>query len=103
MTDPQSWVAPTCHRLADLLAADVDAWGAPSLCAGWRVRHVVAHVTMPARLLAGTAAWWEPVLSLALTLAAAAALIAIAGRIYRRSLLQTGGRLSLRQALRVQE
>lgn len=50
MTDPQSWVAPTCHRLADLLAADVDAWGAPSLCAGWRVRHVVAHVTMPARL-----------------------------------------------------
>lgn len=51
MTDPQSWVAPTCSGLADLLAAAaVDTWDAPSLCVKWRVRHVVAHVTMPARL-----------------------------------------------------
>ena len=51
MTDPQSWVAPTCDRLADLLAAAaVDAWDAPSLCQKWLVRHVIAHVTMPARL-----------------------------------------------------
>lgn len=51
MTDPQSWVAPTCNGLADLLAATaVDTWDVPSLCEGWLVRHVVAHVTMPARL-----------------------------------------------------
>ena len=51
MTDPQSWVAPTYQGLADLLAATaVDAWDAPSLCEKWLVRHVVAHVTMPARL-----------------------------------------------------
>ena len=51
MTDPQTWVAPTCTGLADLLgAAPVDTWDAPSLCEGWRVRHVVAHLTMPARL-----------------------------------------------------
>ena len=51
MTDPQSWVAPTYTGLADLLAAAaVDAWDAPSLCEKWLVRHVVAHVTMPARL-----------------------------------------------------
>ncbi len=50
MTDVQSWVAPTLVRLADLLAADDDAWDAPSLCEGWLVRHVVAHLTMPARL-----------------------------------------------------
>ena len=49
MTDPQSWVAPTYTRLADLLAA-ADEWDAPSLCDKWLVRHVVAHVTMPARL-----------------------------------------------------
>ena len=49
MTDPQTWVAPTCTGLADLLAA-ADAWDAPSLCSKWQVRHVVAHVTMPARL-----------------------------------------------------
>jgi uncharacterized protein (TIGR03083 family) len=51
VTDLQSWVAPTCEGLADLLAAaPAEAWDAPSLCAKWQVRHVVAHVTMPARL-----------------------------------------------------
>ena len=51
MTDLQSWVAPTFEGLADLLAAvPADAWDAPSLCEKWQVRHVVAHVTMPARL-----------------------------------------------------
>jgi uncharacterized protein (TIGR03083 family) len=50
-TDAQSWVAPTCNGLADLLAsAPAHAWDAASLCEGWQVRHVVAHVTMPARL-----------------------------------------------------
>jgi uncharacterized protein (TIGR03083 family) len=51
MTDLQSWVAPTLFGLADLLAvADPATWDAPSLCAKWQVRHVVAHVTMAARL-----------------------------------------------------
>lgn len=48
--DPQTWVATTYTALADLLASDDDLWDAPSLCDGWQVRHVVAHVTMPARL-----------------------------------------------------
>jgi uncharacterized protein (TIGR03083 family) len=51
VTDVQSLVAPTYDRLADLLvAAAVDTWDAPSLCEKWLVRHVIAHVTMPARL-----------------------------------------------------
>lgn len=51
MTDLQSWVAPTYDRLADLLAAAaVETWDAQSLCEKWLVRHVIAHVTMPARL-----------------------------------------------------
>ncbi len=51
MTDLQSWVAPTYDGLADLLAsAPTETWDAPSLCEKWQVRHVVAHVTMPARL-----------------------------------------------------
>ena len=51
MTDPQSWVAPTYTGLADLLTAvTVETWDAPSLCEKWLVRHVIAHVTMPARL-----------------------------------------------------
>ena len=51
MTDPQSWVAPTFQGLAELLTdTTADTWDAPSLCEKWLVRHVVAHVTMPARL-----------------------------------------------------
>ncbi|MBN1093299.1 maleylpyruvate isomerase family mycothiol-dependent enzyme [Blastococcus sp. TML/M2B] len=49
----QRWTAATCTGLADLLAAGPDdAWDAATLCAGWQARHVVAHVTMPARLTA---------------------------------------------------
>lgn len=51
MTDLQSFVATTYDGLADLLdAAPAETWDAPSLCQGWQVRHVIAHVTMPARL-----------------------------------------------------
>jgi uncharacterized protein (TIGR03083 family) len=51
VTDLQSWLTPTYEGLADLLAsAPAETWDAPSLCEKWQVRHVVAHVTMPARL-----------------------------------------------------
>lgn len=51
MTDLQRWVEPTCTGLAELLSAEPAAtWGVPSLCEQWSVRHVIAHVTMPARL-----------------------------------------------------
>ncbi|HWD55307.1 MAG TPA: maleylpyruvate isomerase family mycothiol-dependent enzyme [Acidimicrobiales bacterium] len=43
-------IADEYLALADLLeAAGPAAWVAPSLCAGWRTREVVAHVTMPVR------------------------------------------------------
>ncbi len=45
-------VAATCTGLADSLG-EAD-WDAPSLCKGWLVRHVVAHVTMPVRLTPAT-------------------------------------------------
>jgi uncharacterized protein (TIGR03083 family) len=51
VTDLQSWVAATLAGLADLLESGPPAvWDTPSLCAGWQVRHVVAHVAMPVRL-----------------------------------------------------
>lgn len=51
MNDLQSWVAPTYTGLAELLTASADdTWDSPSLCEKWLVRHVIAHVTMPARL-----------------------------------------------------
>lgn len=50
MIDLQSFVAPTYDGLADLLAsAPAEVWDAPSLCEGWQVRHVITHMTMPAR------------------------------------------------------
>jgi uncharacterized protein (TIGR03083 family) len=51
VTDLQTWVGPTYENLADLLAdAGPETWDRPSLCESWQVRHVVSHVTMPARL-----------------------------------------------------
>ncbi len=46
-----AWIAQTCTGLADFLdAAPAGTWDAATLCEGWQVRHLVAHVTMPARL-----------------------------------------------------
>jgi uncharacterized protein (TIGR03083 family) len=48
--DLQPVVAAQYLRLADLLEAASGAqWEIASLCAGWRVREVVAHMTMAAR------------------------------------------------------
>ncbi|WP_280414315.1 ABC transporter permease [Nocardia carnea] len=64
---------------------------------------IVSIVTMPARLAEGTAAWWEPLVSLAIMAATAYGIVVVAERIYRRSLMQTQGRLTYRQALSVED
>ncbi len=61
---------------------------------------VVSTISMPQRLLAGQAAWWEPLVSLAVTLAFAAGTVAVSERLYRRSILHTNRRLRIREALR---
>jgi uncharacterized protein (TIGR03083 family) len=51
MTDIRVAVAGERTDLADLLAGLPDEdWDKPTLCAGWRVRELVAHITMPFRL-----------------------------------------------------
>ena len=46
----QPAVAAEFLALGDLLAGASDQrWDTASLCDGWRVRHVIAHLTMPAR------------------------------------------------------
>ena len=43
-------VASACNDLADLLTGlPPVSWDQPSLCDGWRVREVAAHLTMPSR------------------------------------------------------
>lgn len=58
----------------------------------------VSAVVMPKRILAGGVEWWEPLLALGLLAAFAAVSVWIGERLYRRALMQTGGRVSLRQA-----
>jgi uncharacterized protein (TIGR03083 family) len=53
MAETQIRAAVAAERRAqvDLLAAlSEPEWDTPSLCAGWRVREVIAHTTMPYRL-----------------------------------------------------
>jgi ABC-2 type transport system permease protein len=59
-----------------------------------------APVGMPMRIFLGTAAWWEPLLSLAILLASTAVVILLGSRIYSNSLLRMGARVTFRQALR---
>jgi uncharacterized protein (TIGR03083 family) len=48
--DIQALVADDFVALADLLEPlPAEQWDTPSLCEDWRVREVVAHMTMPAR------------------------------------------------------
>lgn len=58
-----------------------------------------APVGMPVRLFLGEAVWWEPLVALALLALAAVAVVAFGAKIYERSLLRTGGRIKLREAL----
>jgi ABC-2 type transport system permease protein len=58
-----------------------------------------APIAMPRRLALGDAAWWEGALAALVVAAAAVLLVAVATRIYERSLLQSGGRLGWSTAL----
>lgn len=59
---------------------------------------IVSGITMPGRIAAGEVGLWEPLVALGLTLALGAVTIVLGERIYRRSLLQTRGRVGLRAA-----
>ncbi|MDO5696968.1 MAG: ABC transporter permease [Dermatophilus congolensis] len=61
---------------------------------------ILSSIAMPMRVIAGGAAWWEPVVALALTALAALVLIRLGARLYRNSLLRTGGRITYREALK---
>lgn len=60
---------------------------------------VLSTILMPARLLEGSADWWEPVFALVLVLAFCGLTIAIGAKLYDRALLHTSGTLSWRRAL----
>jgi ABC-2 type transport system permease protein len=56
-------------------------------------------VIMPVRIAAGVAPFWQVAISVVLVIATIYILVAIAGRIYRNSVLRVGGRVKLSDAL----
>jgi ABC-2 type transport system permease protein len=61
---------------------------------------VSSPVAMPLRILQGSAAWWEPIATTAVMVVVVVVVIWLAGRIYRNSVLRTGTRVKLADALR---
>ena len=57
-----------------------------------------SSIIMPMRVLEGSAPWWQALLALAILVVTAAFIVRVAARLYQRSLLQTQGRLSIKQA-----
>ncbi len=58
-----------------------------------------APVGMPMRVFLGQAAWWEPLLSLAILLLTTLLVIMLGSRIYSNALLRTGAKVKLSEAL----
>jgi ABC-2 type transport system permease protein len=58
-----------------------------------------APVGMPMRLYLGLAQWWEPIVSLGILAASIALVWWLGARIYAASILRTGGRVKLKDAL----
>ncbi|WP_116111881.1 ABC transporter permease [Austwickia chelonae] len=61
---------------------------------------IASSMVMPTRLLQGDAAWWEAVISLAVTVLFAGFATVIGERMYRNSLMQTSSQTSFKEALR---
>ena len=58
-----------------------------------------APVGMPMRLFMGTADWWEPLVSLVILVVSTVLVILLGAKIYSNSILRTGARVSLKEAL----
>lgn len=64
---------------------------------------VISTVAMPVRMLGGEVPLWQTFVSLAIALAAAYALLRFGEKIYRRAVMQGGGALTLRKAMKLEQ
>ncbi|WP_062989561.1 ABC transporter permease [Nocardia anaemiae] len=99
--DIQSTATPLSLLIMAVLFAGIFLSGTARVVASYVP--LVSIVAMPARLAEGTASWSELLIALALMAAATYGIVVIAEKIYRRSLMQTQGRLTIRQALKIQD
>ncbi len=96
--DLQSTTMPMTFLLVIVLFAGISASGTWLVISSYLP--VVSTITMPMRLMDGSATWWEAGISLVITLGFAFATVVLGERLYRRSIMLTGGRVTLRQTLR---
>lgn len=99
--DLQSTATPLSMLIMIVLFAGIFLTGTARVVASYVP--IMSIVAMPGRLAEGTAAWWEPFIALALMAVATYGIVVIAEKIYRRSLMQTQGRLTMRQALALED
>ncbi|WP_330256323.1 ABC transporter permease [Nocardia sp. NBC_00565] len=99
--DIQSTATPLSLLIIAVLFAGIFLSGPGRVVASYVP--VLSIVAMPGRLAEGTASWWEPLVALVLMAVASYGIVVLAEKIYRRSLMQTQGRLTIRQALKVQD
>lgn len=78
------------------LASGINGGGSSQVIASYIP--VASAIAMPTRLVTGAAAWWEPLVSILISLVFSAGTIWAGERIYRRAILQTGGKVSVRRA-----
>lgn len=97
--DVQSTAQPVIMLVVGVLVIGLSLDGAAQVVASYVP--VVSTVTMPARVMDGSAAWWEPLVAIALALISAYGITRVATRLYTRSIMATGGRLSYREAFRL--
>ena len=64
---------------------------------------IASVVFMPLRMLGHRAEWWEPIVSIFVTLGFTVFAVLAGERIYRRSILQTNGRVSFKNAWKQNE
>lgn len=94
--DLQSTTMPVTMALVLIFVVGLSLEGASQVIGSYVP--VLSTILMPMRLLEGSAEWWEAVLALGLTVGFCLLTIGVGTRLYRRSLLQTQGRVSLRSA-----
>ena len=100
--DTQSAAGPVTVVLVAGYFVSFAAIGSPDTAWAKLVSFVpaTAPLAMPNRIAMGAAAWWEPLLAVALTLAAIAGLVVFGGRVYSGGILHSGPTLTLRAAWR---
>lgn len=94
--DLQSTSAPLTYLVMGVYFGSFLLSGTPKVIASFIPP--ISAVLMPMRILEGEVPLWQPIIALALMLVSAALTIIVGERLYRRSLLQSGGRVSLKQA-----